>query len=249
MPLLVGFLVLLAVVAYATSTSEPTPPAPQTPQPLPSSSTPASDLNTRLLAETLKLLPSADTVLRPGDAALDPIYGGRRPDAYGEPAWGYYQRVIGTNQDGTPKSGGTTCAITLGYLMSLAGWPADMVNRLPSDPVAPGGGFTAGLPVSKIVSGAKKRGWYLPPTTPLRPGDAYHVDHWRPNSDHVGDVVAVNGQTVETADGGQGRGADVHRNIRVLTSDGGNRTLTLNGVPARLLGVIRATPTSSSTTV
>lgn len=208
-------------------------------------------MNERLLDEATRLVPG-DVVLRPGDAALDPVYGGRVADQYGAPAWAYYSTKIGPD-----TSGGTTCSTVLAYLMSRAGWPMDMIDRAPTDPVAPGGGFTPGMSMSKIVYGAKhppKRSgrsvWYLDaPVEPLL-GDAYHVDHPpKANSDHVGVVVRVGDRAADgtreivTIDGGAGSGADVQRQTRVLSADG--RTLTLilpNGVrvPARMLGVIRA---------
>ena len=198
-------------------------------------------LNDALLSAVLELLPTASTVLRPGDAALDPVYGGRRADAFGAPAWGYYQRKIASG------SGGTTCGTVLAYWMGRAGWPLDMIDRAPTDPVAPGASFTPGLSVSKIIDGAKRRGWYQAGGMSWQPGDAYHVDHPpRVNSDHVGAVVSVSApradgtRIIETGDGGQGDGADVKRNLRTLSADGS--TLTLDGVPARVLGTLRATP-------
>jgi len=215
------------------------PPPPPAPAPAPKK---GRTLNDALLASTLELLPTSSTVLRPGDAVLDGVYGQRKPDAFGAPVWGYYQTILGKNDDGTPRKGGTTCGIVLAYEMAKAGWPVEMINRLPTDPVAPGSGFTPGLHISKIVGYAQKKGWYKrTPGTDLQPGDAYHIDHpEKPNSDHVGVIVGVNGNQIETADGGQETGATVKRNVRTLSADG--KTLTLDGRSARVLGVIRATP-------
>jgi hypothetical protein len=199
-----------------------------------------SPMNAALLGAGRDLVPDASTVLRPGDARLDPVYGGRVADVAGAPAWRYYDVKLA---DGS--SGGTTCGVALAYLLGRAGWPADMVNRAPDDAWAPGGGFVPGLHVSKIVGGARSRGFYLGPQAGPQVGDAYHVDHpGRPNSDHVGLVKYVgaplpNGtRAVVTIDGGQETGATVREEERVLSADG--RTLTLGGVPARVLGWIRA---------
>ena len=204
-----------------------------------------SPLDAALLREARALVPEGVT-LRPGDTALDPVYGGRIPDAFDSPAWRYYQERVGPG-----KSGGTTCGVTLAYLLGKAGWPADMVNRDPSDPYAPGGGFSVGMHIARIVSGAERpdRRWYRAPGASgdalPRPGDAYHVDHPpKLNSDHVGVVESVSApradgtRAVTTIDGGQGTGADVKRNERVLSADG--RTLTLGMTPARVRGWIRA---------
>jgi hypothetical protein len=202
-------------------------------------------MNDRLLAAVLELLPESSTVLHPGDAALDAVYGGKRPDAYGDRAWRYYQRKIGPD-----KSGGTTCGTTLAYWMGRAGWPSDMIDRAPDDEFgAPGAKFTPGMSVSYFVAGAKRRGWYVEEAAVgvLQPGDAYHVDRPpKPNSDHVGVVISVSApaadgtRTVETGDGGAEDGATVKRNRRTLSADGS--TLTLGGAPARLLGVVRPKP-------
>jgi hypothetical protein len=205
----------------------------------PSTQPSLSPLDAALLAAGRDLVPAPSTILRPGDPALDVVYGGRLPDVFGAPAWGYYETKLAGG-----RSGGTTCGIVLAYLMARAGWPRGMINRLPSDP-APGVGFTPGWHVTRIVEGAKRRGWYLAPPAGPRVGDAYHVDHPpKPNSDHVGLVESVSParadgtRTVTTIDGGQGTGADVQRQTRTLSADG--RALTLNGVPARVLGWIRA---------
>jgi hypothetical protein len=250
-PYFFGLALLVALVLITKSTAEP--PAPTlkpgekpAEKPKPTGKT----LNEKLLEATLELLPNATTILKPGDAILDVVYGGRKPDLYGGPVWGYYQTFLGDNPNGSKRSGGTTCSTVLAYLMGKTGWPFDMIDRAPTDPV-PGGGFTPGGSLTKIVFGAKKpsRRWYLDkPGANLRPGDAYHIDHeGKANSDHVGVILEVGDalpdgtRRVVTADGGQGHpGYEVHWNTRILSADGS--TLTLNGVPARLLGAIRATP-------
>ena len=205
-------------------------------------------MNDQLLQAALATLPDSKTILRPSDAAIDPIYGGGRREAFGAPAWNYYQMLL----DANGRKGGTTCGTVLAYWMSLAGWPADMVNRKTDDPVAPGGGFKPGVQITEETEGAKKRGWYLTPDkvgTDWSAGDGYHVDHPpKANSDHVGVVISVsaNGDgtfTIETGDGGQEGGASIKRNLRTLSADG--KTLTLDGVPARVLGVIRASDTAA----
>jgi len=200
-------------------------------------------LNEELLRAVLATLPDASTVLQPGNAALDPVYGGRVGDRFGAPAWNYYQVLL----DANGRKGGTTCGTALAYWMGKSGFPADMVNRKVDDADAPGGGFMPGSQITKEVSGAQKHGYYLKPDavgTDWQPGDGYHVDHPpKPNSDHVGVVLAVTPNAdgtvaIETGDGGQGTGADIKRNLRVLSADG--KTITLNGVAARVLGIIRA---------
>lgn len=198
-------------------------------------------LNDRLLAAARELVPPGSPPLTPDapGGPLDAAYGGRLANAYGRPAWSYYQELTGPS-----KSGGTTCGVALAYFMSLARWPSQMINRSTTDPVAPGGGFVPGLHISKIVGGAQGRGWYLRPATAWQPGDVYHVDHPpKPNSDHVGvveSVIPLPGGTysVSTIDGGQGPGDYVSRQTRILSADG--KTITLNGVQARVLGIIRA---------
>jgi len=197
-------------------------------------------LNAALLAAGHELLPAPSLILRPGAPELDPVYGGRLPGG-GDGKWRYYE-----------TGHGTTCGVTLAYLMGRAGWPGDLVNRDPDDAYgAPGGGFEIGAHISKIVGGALRRHWYLEPGPGVvpRPGDAYHVD--RPpkvNSDHVGLVESISSprsdgtRLLVTVDGGQGAtGADVKRSTRTLSADG--RTLATNGAPARMLGWIRASQT------
>jgi hypothetical protein len=204
-------------------------------------------LNRAALDAARAMLPPGAT-LRPDDAAIDPVYGGRKGELHGAPVWTYYQTVLGESEDGTVRSGGTTCGIALAYVLGQAGWPRDMVNRRVDDPWSPGGGFEAGAHLMRLVGGAKRRGWYLGPgaSGAWRPGDVYHVDHPpKINSDHVGLVERVEalsggGARVTTIDGGQERGAVIARRVRVLSADG--RTLTLDSVPARVLGVIRASP-------
>jgi hypothetical protein len=243
MPYLIGLAFLVALVLVVKSTKPGEKPAEK-----PAEKPKGTTLNDRLLAATLELLPTATTVLKPGAQILDVVYGGRKPDLYGGPVWGYYQTYLGENPDGSKKSGGTTCSTVLAYLLGKSDWPADMIDRAPTDPV-PGGGFTPGRSLTNIVYGAKKaaRKWYLEkPGANLRPGDAYHIDHeGKLNSDHVGVILEVGDalpdgtRRIVTADGGQGHpGYEVHWNARILSADGS--TLTLNGVPARLLGAIRA---------
>lgn len=148
------------------------------------------------------------------------------------------------------------------------GWPAAMIDRAPDDAYgAPGSGFQPGASLSKVVGGAKAAGIYVAADSTgfeLRPGDAYHQDHPpAANSDHVGVVQSVGPprgdgtREVQTIDGGQAakvvvpgadaaanatlsRGASARWQVRVLSADG--RTLSLGGVPARLLGVARGAP-------
>lgn len=191
--------------------------------------------NPKILAAALALLPSPSDHLEPPDAGLDPVYGGRRGEMFGAPSWRYYQ----TRLDASGRSGGSTCGIVVGYLAGLAGWPRELLNRAADDAWAPGERFTPGHPIIALVGGAKAAGLYIPAPVELRPGDVYHVDHPpKPNSDHVGIVMSVDGQTVGTLDGGQGSGATIKRNVRQLSPDG--RTIALDGLPAHLLGVIRA---------
>ncbi len=201
-------------------------------------------LNAALLAVATQLFPNNATVLQPGSPLFDVIHGGRRPDAFGAPSWGYYSIFVGRNADGSPRSGGTTCGVVLGYELARARWPADMINRLPTD-AAPGSGFDIGMHVTKFIAGARERGWYHGAPFEPQPGDGYHADHPpKPNSDHVGVIVSVSApradgtREVVTVDGGQPPGWYAHRNTRILSADG--RTLTLSGVPARVVGYIRA---------
>jgi hypothetical protein len=55
----------------------------------------------------------------------------------------------------------------------------------------------------------------------------------------VGEPRPDGTREVSTVDGGQGTGTDARWQTRILSADG--RTLSLDGVPARLLGVVRAT--------
>jgi hypothetical protein len=178
----------------------------------------------------------------------DAILGGRRGEVFGGPAWGYYQTWVGPSE-AQRVSGGTTCGIVLAYLLAKSGAPVDMVNRLPTDPVAPGSGFVPGAHISKALAGAKKAGLYIDKPRRLVPGWAYWIDHeGRPGSDHVGTVYAVGPvkpdgtREVLTADGGQTCPNDqpstqcMKFQTRTLSADGS--TLTLAGSVARLLGAI-----------
>src|SRR5271166_2672235 len=164
MPWLLGFAVVAVVLLAAKSIAQERPPVfdasnpppPAVPGPPPKRT---GKLNDDLLAAAVALIPPG-VVLRASDAAIDPVYGGRKADLNGAPVWAYYQTILGTNPDGSFRKGGTTCGIVLGYLMSLAGWPKDMVNRSPTDAWAPGGGFTPGEPIAKEIGGAKKHGYY-----------------------------------------------------------------------------------------
>jgi hypothetical protein len=205
-------------------------------------------MNDDLLAVVLQQIPDESTIIQPGSNEFDDVAGGRRGEAFGAPAWAYYSTFAGQNPDGSKRSGGTTCSTFVAYWMSRAGgWPADMIDRAPTDPVAPGGGYTPGSSLSKIIFGAKRRGWYKNAgSLDLQPGDVYHVVHpQHANSDHIGIVRAVGEaeqdgtREVCTVDGGQGTGADARWQSRILSADG--TTLSLDGVPARLLGWVRAT--------
>jgi len=235
---LIGLAIAAAVLLFARKTSGPSPAIAGG-----AKRKGASKLNDDLLTAATELVPDASTVLRPGDPRIDPVYGGRMGDRFGAPAWGYYQVLL----DANGKKGGTTCVITLGYLMGRSGWPADMVNRPADDKFgAPGSGMRPGS--MKVIDAAKVHGFYKLPElvgAAWLPGDAYHIDHPpRPNSDHVGTVASVSDpaadgtRQVETIDGGQGAGADIKRNVRTLSADG--KTLALGGDVARVLGVIRA---------
>jgi hypothetical protein len=215
-------------------------------------------MNEDLLTAGTALVPTGTTlhpVLGTPDPVLDPVYGGRGPDMNGAPSWKYYQMILGRNADGSVRKGGTTCVITLTYLMGLSGWPKEMINRDPADQWATGSGFTPGS--MKLISVAKKLGYYKDPVTAFsgdgwQAGDGYHIDHpEKPNSDHVGMVSAVSApaadgtRTVETIDGGQGTGADITRSLRKLSADGKTLTSPL-GVSARVLGIIRADAPASA---
>ena len=203
---------------------------------------------------------------------FDAAAGGRRPDYLGAPAWAYYTTFASVAPDGSKRWGGSTCATFVAYWMAkAAGWPASMVDRSPADAFgAPGSGFQPGMSLAKVVGGAKAAGLYVTADSPgfeFRPGDVYHQDHPpAANSDHVGVVRSVGEpradgtREVVTVDGGQGaavqlpgadaaanaalsRGASARWQARVLSADG--RTLSLGGVPARLLGVVRGAPAAA----
>lgn len=112
----------------------------------------------RLRAVALVDLPDAATILTLGNPLWDLMLGGRKPDYLGGPAWGYYSTFAGLNPDGTKRKGGTTCGTVAAYWAARAGFPADMIDRLPTDP-APGSGFTPGASISKFYQGAQRRGW------------------------------------------------------------------------------------------
>lgn len=259
---------LTLAVRRAEAPSPWLPPAPRTPPTRLARK--SSPMNDKLLAAALADLPDASAVVRPGDPDFEAAAGGRRPDYLGAPAWRYYSTFASVDPAGNKRWGGSTCSTFLGKWMGQAGWPGDLLDRAADDPVAPGApgtSFQPGASLSREVAGAKRRGWYVPADSEgfdLRPGDAYHVDHeGRPNSDHVGVVKGVGDprtdgtREVVTIDGGQGaavqlpgadaaanaalsRGASARWQTRTLSADG--RTLTLGSAPARVLGVIRATP-------
>jgi hypothetical protein len=248
MPYVLGLVALMVVLLVAKSTSEEKPVAATKPPEKPEKKGKRT-LNDALLDANLKFVPDATTVLSPGNPILDVAYGGRLPDMHGGPAWKYYQTYL----DDAKKSGGTTCSTWLAYVMALAGWPAEMIDRSTTDP-APGGGFTPGWSMTKIVAGAQRKGWYRkkPAAGDWQRSDVYHIDHAeKPNSDHVGQVLEVGDpqpdgtRRVVTLDGGQGQpGYHVQWQTRILSADGS--TLTLQGVPARVLGLIRADAPASA---
>ena len=209
------------------------------------SSTPPDTLGGRVLQVARELWPTPSTVIQQPAPLWDQILGGRVADLYGGPAWAYFATYVG-EKDGKKVSGGTTCAILASYVLSRAGAPAAWINRLPTDPVAPGAGFTPGAHFPKMLNGAKAGGFWLdrPPT--LLPGDLYFVDHPpKPNSDHVGLVLergplrADGTREITTGDGGQtcASGQCAKIATRILAADGS--TLTRDGIAARVLGAIR----------
>ena len=265
-----GAAAALALALRSDTTSPWLPASPSHTKPRGKSSGRSSPMNDRLLAAALNLIPDAGTVIAPGSPAFDAVAGGRRPDYLGAPAWAYYSTFASVDPAGNKRWGGSTCSTFLAYWMGMTGWPADLIDRAPSDAFgAPGGGFAPGASLSKIVGGGKRRGWYVAADShgfQLQPGDIYHVDHvGHPNSDHVGLVRSVGDpradgtRVAETIDGGQAaavnvpgasaeanaalsRGASARWQSRTLSADG--RTLSLGGVPARILGVVRAAPES-----
>ncbi len=227
-------------------------------------------LNARLRAAALANLPDKDAVLTLGNPTWDLILGGRKPDYLGGPTWGYYATYAGQNPDGTKRKGGTTCGTVNAYWAGKAGFPVDMIDRLPSDPV-PGSGFQFGESISKFYAGARRRGWVVTASAPasarvaglgdaadarpLRPGDYYCVVHdgatynGQPSSgEHVGVILDVSGpnaegaRTVRTADGGQlcGPNGDQCAHWNTRTLTS-NGQLVLNGSAGRLAWVVRAT--------
>lgn len=202
----------------------------------------------------LDTLPDKYSILTGDDPTWNEMLGGNKSTYLGGDSWRYYSVFAGENPDGTKRKGGTTCGVVAAYWASKAGWPADMINRAPDDPFAPGGGFTNGAHISKIHEGARKRGWLIssPSADDVRAGDYLCMvrsgatyDGKAASGEHV-DVVLDVGEpdssgkrTITTADGGQSCGGSqcAHWNERVLTGDG---MLTGVGEPARLAWIVRA---------
>lgn len=185
------------------------------------------------------MAPLADRVLRAA-AELSPAHEGDPHwddfilgGALGAGRWRYFQRGYGT-----------TCGIFGAACFARAGAPAVLINREPPE----GSGFVPGQPISRLYQGAQTLGWLRvagKDAIDLRPGDLYCVH--RPGAtyqgkpvspEHVGVVLAVKGEAIATADGGQtdtqGRQCAT-RNSRKLSGD---QLSTVSG-PARLAWWIR----------
>ena len=230
----------------------------------------AATLSARLRASALASLPDTGVIVTLGSAEWDLMLGGRKPDYLGGPTWGFYSTFAGTNADGTARKGGTTCGTVAAYWAAKAGFPVELIDRLPSDPV-PGSGFNPGASISKLYAGAKARGWMLSAPSSstassstavsgvgaagaveLQAGDYYCVVHdgatyngQASSGEHVGVVLDVSAPNAEGS-----------RTVR--TADGGQtcggnqcahwntRTLTragqlvLDGAAGRLAWIVRA---------
>lgn len=204
-----------------------------------------------LRSAALEVLPSKDAVLQPPDPTWDAILGGRKGDSFGGAAWGYFAVYV-NEKDGKKVKGGTTCGIFAAYCAGKAGWPVEMVNRKPDDPVAPGASFVPGAHILRVYEGAQKRGWIKKGVAP-EPGDYYCVTHEGATYDgkavsgeHVGVVIDVSDaaadgtRKVTTADGGQSNAKGeqcAHQNARTWYPDG-RLTLTA-GDNGKLAWIVR----------
>ena len=226
-------------------------------------------LNGRLRAAALHDLPDPSTVLTLGNPTWDVVLGGRKPYYLGGPTWGYYSTFAGENPDGTKRKGGTTCGTVAAYWLSKAGFPADMIDRAPTDP-APGGGFTPGASISKVLAGAQKRGWLLTgklapaavagvgvaastSTLVLQPGDYYCIVHdgatydgKASSGEHVEVVLDVSSpnaagdRSVRAAAGGQKCGENECARWVTRTLTAGGQ-MVRDGEARRLAWIVRAT--------
>jgi len=171
-------------------------------------------LRSKFLSTILADLPDSSSVIHDTDSRFDALMGGK----IAKGKWKRYEYPFGTN-----------CLVTLvGWLID-AGAPADMLNAEPPE----GAGFTPGAHGTKLIAGAKSRGWYKTPVKgqlpDFRPGDIFLLNHGNGNNTHGGAVVSVtpsaDGQSlsVETADGGQGTRTDqeITRQTRTFTIGSG----------------------------
>jgi len=112
----------------------------------------------------------------------DTILGGRISPG----VWRYYE-----------VNHGTTCGIVTGAILEQAGANPLLINR--------GASYRIGAHISRLYEGGKKLG-ILRTDPDLQPGNVYCVtqDSTKPGDhSHVGVVLARQGETLITADGGQ----------------------------------------------
>lgn len=180
-------------------------------------------LRSDLLNVILQDLPTSASTIDRSSARFDQLMGGKLATGM----WGRYQTNFGTS-----------CAVTVTGWMLDAHAPPDMLNA----PAPGGGGFVPGAHFTRLMDGAKRRGWWRTPspgqTPDVRPGDIYMSQHG-PNTEHMGVVVAVTPNadgslTVETADGGQVSsaalsGPDIKRQFRTFTKGGGYKATYSSG--------------------
>lgn len=118
-----------------------------------------------------------------GSPLWDEMLGG----ALGPGRWKLYE-----------KGYGTTCGIVVGYVLEQAGADPRLINR--------GDRFKIGAHISRLYEGGKAIG-ALRMDAELEPGDVYYMlrDGGKPGvlPEHVGIVLARNGDELVTGDGGQ----------------------------------------------
>lgn len=117
---------------------------------------------------------------------------------------------------------GTTCAVVVGGVLEQLGVSPKALNR--------GTQFVVGDHLTKLVQWAKRRDAFVNGFTGIEPGDIFYIQGDNPADWHVGFLLKVRGNDVQTADGGQTdmRGnqhaAIVNRRIRLR-----NKTVEMSG--------------------
>lgn len=197
----------LGVRRMSSSSSSSSPPPSE---PAPSSSSGST-------AERIIAAAKANVPADYGTPLWDEIMGPKRAPG----KWAYYEDHYGT-----------TCGVVAAKILEDAGVGPEYINR-----AEPGGsGFKIADHIARMQRAGLADGTIID-NAELEPGDVYHATHDNPPGEHVGTVIARDGDTITTADGGQ-TDANGHQCARIAVRRLSGDTLTrIDGVPAGAMKV------------